>query len=150
MPPPTLKVCVLGSTGVGKTKMIKRFVYNQYDEEYEPTVAKGGVSYYISVVLNGGLYLLRLIDMPMIKEFPADTLAEWSEYHQCLLRTAHAYIFVFDLNVPATFYYVKGERWLCFTIWFLFIDLFFRISSDSRPIVRESQHAECARMDCGQ
>ena len=47
--------------------------------------------------------------MPAIKEFPVNSLEEWSLFQQALLRTAHAYIFVFDLNTPSTFYYVKSK-----------------------------------------
>ena len=107
--PPFVKVCVLGSTGVGKTKLIQQFVYNYYDDQYEATTAVNNKDniYHCSTMFNGNLYQLKIIDMPAIKEFPTDATTEWSQYQQCQLRNANAYIFCFDLNSPATFNYVK-------------------------------------------
>ena len=102
-----MKVCVLGNTGVGKSKLINQFLYNEYDEQYKPTTSRGE-AHHCQTLLNGNLYQLKIIDMPAIKEFPADSIAEWSEFKQCALRNANAYVFVFDLNNPATFYYIKG------------------------------------------
>lgn len=106
--PPFVKVCVLGSTGVGKSKLIHQFVYNYYDDHYEPTNSNGNIIH-CSTMFNGNFYQMKIVDMPAIKEFPSDISAEWTEYQQCLLRNAHAYIFVFDLNMPVTFQYVKGN-----------------------------------------
>ncbi|OTF69728.1 Ras-like protein [Euroglyphus maynei] len=108
--PPFVKVCVLGSTGVGKTKLIQQFVYNYYDDDqYEPTTAANSNDniYHSSTMINGNLYHLKIVDMPAIKQFPTDATAEWSQYQQCHLRNANAYIFCFDLNSPLTFHYVK-------------------------------------------
>lgn len=106
--PPVVKVCVLGSTGVGKSKLIQQFIYNHYDDHYEPTGPKGK-QIDCSTMFNGNLYQMKIVDMPAIEEFPSDITTEWSEYHHCLLRNSHAYIFVFDLNLPTTFNYVKGK-----------------------------------------
>lgn len=104
----SVKVVVLGNTGVGKSKLIHQFTHNQYDDQYEPTGLKGDTQH-CSTIINGQVYHLKLLEMPLIKDFPADELCEWSQYGHCALRTAHAYIFMFDLNVPSSFYYVKGE-----------------------------------------
>lgn len=106
--PPLVKVCVLGNTGVGKSKLIQQFVNNHYDDQYSPTPS-GGQVHYSQTLLNGNLYQLKIVDMPAIKEFPPNSITEWEEHRQCLIRNAHAYVFVFDLNNPATFYYIKGK-----------------------------------------
>ena len=33
-----LKVCLVGEAGVGKSSLVRRFVYNQFDERYLPTL----------------------------------------------------------------------------------------------------------------
>ena len=108
MSPPLVKVCVLGSSAVGKSTLIQQFVHNHFEEQYEPTGPRG-TTLHCSSTLNGHIYQFKVIDMPVIKQFPADSLAEWSQFQHSGLRTAHAYIFVFDLNSPSTFYYLKGN-----------------------------------------
>jgi small GTP-binding protein len=34
----TLKICMVGSFGVGKTSLVRRFVFSEYDEKYHTTV----------------------------------------------------------------------------------------------------------------
>lgn len=99
---------MLGSTAVGKSTLLQQFVASQFEEAYTPT-PPGGTTLHTSCSLNGHIYHFRLLDMPAIREFPANSLAEWTEYQTAELRTAHAYVFVFDLSTPASFYYVKGK-----------------------------------------
>lgn len=109
MSPPLVKVCVLGSSAVGKSTLIQQFVENHFEETHQPTAPRGSSIRHSSCSLNGQLYHFKLVDMPAIKEFPATSLAEWTHFQQVVLHTADAYLFVFDLNTPATFNYVKGK-----------------------------------------
>lgn len=114
MSPPLVKVAVLGASAVGKSTLLQQFVSAQFEETHHPTTSSSSSDrrahhLHTSVSLNGHLYTLRLLDMPAIREFPTSSLAEWTEFQQAELRTAHAYVFVFDLSTPASFYYVKGK-----------------------------------------
>lgn len=105
--PPLVKLCVLGSCGVGKTSLIQQFIENHFDVSHRPT-RHSGDTYSFSVIMNSNLYQVKIIDMPMINYFPTNTYLEWTDYRQCALRNAHGYLIVFDLTSPGSFHYVKG------------------------------------------
>ncbi|XP_023212819.1 ras-like protein family member 10B [Centruroides sculpturatus] len=103
-----VKLIVLGAAAVGKTSIINQFVWNEYTEDYSPTEMKQ--TFYPTVYINEHLYELMIIDLPVISYFPSNTYYEWSEFQSWGLRSASAYVLVFDLNVPETFQYVKFIR----------------------------------------
>jgi Ras-like protein family protein 10B len=108
--PHLVKLCVLGSCGVGKTSLVEQFIYNNFDGNHRPTKLSGD-TYNFSIIsssINSNLCHIKIIDMPMISYFPTNSFYEWTDYRRCALRTAHAYIIVFDLTSPGSFHYVKG------------------------------------------
>lgn len=111
--PHLVKLCVLGSTGVGKTSLVEQLLKNNFDSLYRPTNQSGETSIF-SVLMNSNLYQVKIIDMPMISYFPANSFYEWTDYRQCALRNANGYLLVFDLTSPGSFHYIKG---ICCELW---------------------------------
>ncbi|XP_054154299.1 ras-like protein family member 10B [Oppia nitens] len=107
--PRLVKLCVLGSCGVGKTSLVQQFIENNFSVSYQPT-PQSGDTYSFSVVMNSNLYQIKIIDMPAISYFPNNALQEWTDYRRSALRNAHGYLLVFDLTSPYTFQYVKVIR----------------------------------------
>lgn len=103
-----VKLCVLGSSGVGKTSLVEQFLENNFQGDHRPTKMSADNTYNFSILINSNLYHVKIIDMPMISYFPANTFYEWTDFRQCALRNAHGYLLVFDLTSPGTFHYIKG------------------------------------------
>ncbi|KAF5284268.1 hypothetical protein FQR65_LT00269 [Abscondita terminalis] len=103
-----VKVIVLGAPAVGKTSIIQQFVWNEFCEDYIPTDRKH--TYYPSVITNERLYEIKISDLPVIPYFPVNSFYEWTDYRYYGLRSATAYILVFDLSNIETFQYVKTLR----------------------------------------
>lgn len=87
---------------------LQRFVTNEFSPEHRKTKKKA--EYFPSLILNDSLFELKLIDLPVIQFFPADTLTEWTDYRYFGLRSASAYLLVYDVSVPSTFHFVKALR----------------------------------------
>ncbi|RZF42104.1 hypothetical protein LSTR_LSTR006697 [Laodelphax striatellus] len=103
-----VKVIILGAPGVGKTSIVQQFVWNDFSEEYLATEEKH--TYYPSVIINDHLYELKISDLPAIPYFPANSFYEWTEYRFYGLRSATAYVLVFDLTNVDTFQYIRTLR----------------------------------------
>jgi len=103
-----VKIAILGAPGVGKISLVQQFVFNQWEPDYRSTKEKQ--FYYPSVIINNHLYELKLIDIPPIPFFPPDTLSEWRFCRGYGLRTASAYILVFDVSRAETFHYIRKLR----------------------------------------
>lgn len=103
-----LKIIVLGSANVGKTSIIRQFVFSEFTEQYVPTDSKS--AYHPTVMFNEHIYSIRLSDLPVIPYFPANSFNEWTDFRDYGLRSACAYILVFDLNDLESFHYVKSIR----------------------------------------
>lgn len=65
----TLSIAVIGAPGVGKTSIIRQFIYNDFSETYTPTQTR--YMYRPSVILNGVMYDLKILDVPPISSFPS-------------------------------------------------------------------------------
>lgn len=104
-----VKVVVLGASGVGKTSIIRQFVWNEFSDEHLPTVRKQ--TYIPSIIVGDRLYDVKISDVPVIPYFPQDSFCEWCDFRFCGLRSASAYILVFDLTNPeVTFQYIRKLR----------------------------------------
>ncbi|XP_044261484.1 ras-like protein family member 10B, partial [Tribolium madens] len=103
-----VKVILLGAPAVGKTSIIQQFVWNDFCEEYIPTDRKH--TYYPSVITNDRLYEIKISDLPVIPYFPVNSYYEWANYRYYGLRSATAYILVFDLSNLETFQYIRTLR----------------------------------------
>lgn len=67
----TLSIAVIGAPGVGKTSVIRQFIYNDFSEVYTPTRTR--YVYRPSVILNGNMYELKILDVPPISSFPSSS-----------------------------------------------------------------------------
>lgn len=106
---PLIKVVVLGASGVGKTALVKRFVSNDFPTEH--VASKKKAEYFPSLILNDSLFELKVSDLPAISHFPRTPDAEWSDFRFLGLRSASAYLFVYDASDPAaTFDVVRTLR----------------------------------------
>jgi small GTP-binding protein len=98
--PPTMKVLLLGDSGVGKSSLMMRFAANSFSEETNPTI---GIDFRVKQLDlgegEGGLVNLQLWDTAGQERFRTLT----SSYY----RGAHAMIFVFDITRPETLDSVK-------------------------------------------
>ncbi|MGH0137666.1 UNVERIFIED_CONTAM: hypothetical protein FKN15_071622 [Acipenser sinensis] len=70
----TLSIAVIGDPGVGKTSIIRQFLYNDFTEVYTPTNSR--YVYRPSVILNGNMFDLKIMEVPPISSFPASTCQE--------------------------------------------------------------------------
>ena len=86
----------------------QRFVDNEFTDEHTKTRTK--MEHFPSLILNESLFELKLIDLPVIPYFPPDSFSEWSDYRFYGLRSASAYLLVYDVSVPSSFHFVKVIR----------------------------------------
>lgn len=68
----TFKIAVLGAQGVGKSAIVRQFLYNEFSEVCVPTTARR--VYLPAVVMNGHVHDLQIMDFPPISAFPVNTL----------------------------------------------------------------------------
>lgn len=102
------KVVILGASGVGKSAIIKRFVSNSYEIEHIPT--KTRCDYYPSLVYDCSIIECRVVDLPVIDNFPTTSDDEWSRYPNFGLRNADAYILVYDVTNTDSFNFLQLLR----------------------------------------
>ena len=80
------KICMIGTSGVGKTSLVSRFVYSKFSEKYHTTV---GVKIDRAVVVvDGGEVTLIIWDLAGDDDFQ-ETPASY-------LRGSHGYLLVAD------------------------------------------------------
>ena len=56
------------------------------------------------------MFELKVIDLPVVNYFPPDNIAEWTDFKYYGLRSASAYILVYDVSLPSTFQFIKTLR----------------------------------------
>lgn len=88
--------------------MLQQFVWNEFSDEYVSTDRKH--TYYPSAIINDRLYELKISDLPAIPYFPVNSFYEWTDFRFYGLRSATAYILVFDLSNVDTFQYIRTLR----------------------------------------
>uniref|UniRef100_A0A8C6PT23 RAS-like, family 10, member A n=1 Tax=Nothobranchius furzeri TaxID=105023 RepID=A0A8C6PT23_NOTFU len=108
----TLSIAVIGAPGVGKTSIIRQFIYNDFSEVYTPTRTR--YVYRPSVILNGNMYELKVLDVPWPGSSTFSLLdehsSEWLDLRCRGVRNANAYILVYDICCVESFEYVKSRR----------------------------------------
>ncbi|XP_048413386.1 ras-like protein family member 10B [Stegostoma tigrinum] len=104
----TFKIAILGAQGVGKSAIVHQFLYNDYSDHYLPTKARR--VYLPAVVMNEHVHDLQIMDFPPIPSFPVNTLQEWADTCCRGLRSAHAYVLVYDICCFDSFEYIKTIR----------------------------------------
>ena len=87
------KICLLGASAVGKTSLVRRFVYGIFDETYETTIGCHIVDNSVSV--DGTQVTLNIWDLEG-KDDPR------SEYDTTYLAGAEGYMLVADVARPDT------------------------------------------------
>uniref|UniRef100_A0A674DU17 RAS-like, family 10, member A n=1 Tax=Salmo trutta TaxID=8032 RepID=A0A674DU17_SALTR len=102
----TLSIAVIGAPGVGKTAIIRQFIYNDFSEVYTPT--RDRYVYRPSVILNGNMYDLKILDGRLAGSGSQDR--EWLDLRCRRVRNANAYILVYDICCVESFEYVKMIR----------------------------------------
>lgn len=90
------KVCMLGSFGVGKTSLVRRFVYNEFKEDYLSTI---GVHIHkkttpLTTDASSGINFI-LWDIAQIEKF--------NEVIKNYFRGSHGAIVIFDVTRVKTF-----------------------------------------------
>ncbi|XP_078277633.1 ras-like protein family member 10A [Rhinoraja longicauda] len=101
----TFTIALLGCPGVGKTAIIRQFLYNDFSPIYSPTRSKQ--VHRASVLLDGHIYDLKIVEVPHIPTFPATGAQEWSDSRCRGIRNANAYVLVYDICCLDSFEYVK-------------------------------------------
>jgi small GTP-binding protein len=98
------KMCVLGEAAVGKTSLIRRFVYNKFQDRYIATLGTKTTAKTIKVGENGGLIELNLQiwDMLGVRTF--------SKIQKKTYSGADGAFIVLDLTRKETMY--SFEAWL--------------------------------------
>lgn len=104
-----LRIVVMGAPGVGKTCLIEQCVRSKCPEDPLPTLKPR--IYYPAIVINDHMYDARLIECPVLSGyFPSDSLQEWTGFGGCRVRSASAYILVYDVTSEETFQFIKSIR----------------------------------------
>ncbi|XP_046980645.1 ras-like protein family member 10B [Schistocerca americana] len=103
-----VKVALLGASAVGKTSIVRQFVWNEFSDDYSATDRR--YAYYPTVVINERLYELKVSDIPVIPYFPINSFYEWADFRFYGLRSANAYVLVFDLCNTESFQYIRSLR----------------------------------------
>ncbi|XP_020656457.1 ras-like protein family member 10A [Pogona vitticeps] len=104
----TLTVAVLGAPKVGKTAMIRQFLYHDFAETYRATESR--YTYRPAVVFNGEMYEVKIMDVPFLTAFPSNSSQEWSDLKCRGLRNTDAFVLVYDICNLESFEYVKMLR----------------------------------------
>lgn len=94
------KVCLLGDFGVGKTSLVRRFVYERFEDKYLSTI--GVKVSRKSMVIS---YKEKLIDMSIILWDLAGS-EEFNQFRASYLRGASGIMLVCDLTRPETLHHL--------------------------------------------
>jgi len=94
------KIVLLGQFGVGKTSLMRRFVKDEFATDYKPTL---GVQIKKKVlVLPSGNEISMII-------WDLEGFSSVSKTRSSYLLGSHAFIYVFDLTRPVTYYNLDDE-----------------------------------------
>ncbi|XP_033123327.1 ras-like protein family member 10B [Anneissia japonica] len=112
-PMESVHIVVLGAPGVGKTSLIEQHVTCRFPEIPKPTTVAS--VYTTAAVLDSQLFEINIVDMPTIPFYPLeDSIRRPSEDemngYASAISAAEALIFVYDINSPDTFEYIRELR----------------------------------------
>jgi small GTP-binding protein len=84
----TFNVALIGDSGVGKTTLIKRFLYSKFSTNHETTIE----DFYQTPIKakDNNIYILDIIDTAGLDEFKSVFLTS--------VKSRDGYIFVYDFN----------------------------------------------------
>ena len=102
MPTISKKVCLLGDFAVGKTSLVRRFVYNLFDDKYISTIGVKVSRKTVTVPRSGELVELTMMlwDLAGSEEF--------NQMRASYLRGSAGAVLVCDLTRPATLDSLRG------------------------------------------
>ncbi|OON23557.1 GTP-binding domain protein [Opisthorchis viverrini] len=105
-----LRIPIVGSRHSGKTSLVRQFVHCADVVNPTPTLTRP--EYYDRVItFNDRLFNLRMIDCPSIMgRYPTTSAEEWSHYRGWGLRSASAFVLVFDITSDQSFQYTRHLR----------------------------------------
>ena len=100
-----IQIAVIGDRAVGKTSIIRQWLYNDFSSNY---VSSRVATYHFTSMFNGQrLFHIRIIDTPRFDETNTnDPQQEWVRMY--CFRRAHLFLLVFDINREETFTYIKN------------------------------------------
>ncbi|EHA99081.1 Ras-like protein family member 10A [Heterocephalus glaber] len=105
----SLRVAVLGAPGVGKTAIIRQFLFGDYPERHQPT--DGPRLYRPAVLLDGAVYDLSIRDGDVADPgLSPGGLEERPDPKDWSLQDTDAFVLVYDICSPDSFDYVKALR----------------------------------------
>ena len=61
-------------------------------------------------MLETSLLECCVVDLPVIKKFPSSSEDEWENYRRYGLRSADAYLLVYDVTMPSSFTFLQHMR----------------------------------------
>jgi Ras-like protein family protein 10B len=101
----SIQIAVIGDKAVGKTSIIRQWLFNDYPSTYSATRL---ATYHFTSLFNGQrLYHIRIIDTPRFDDTnSSDPQQEWVRMY--CFRRAHLFLLVFDVNREETFNYIKN------------------------------------------
>jgi Ras-like protein family protein 10B len=99
-----IQIAVLGDRAVGKTAIVRQWLYNDFSTLYSETNL---ATYHFTSIFNGQrLFHIRIIDTPRFDDINnTDPQQEWVRMY--CFRRAHLFLLVFDINREESFNYIK-------------------------------------------
>jgi len=94
------KVVILGHFGVGKTSLIRRFVTNQFSDQYKVT---------IGVHISKKVVTLSPEDTISMILWDLEGTDSLDQIREAYLLGTHGVIFVFDVSRPSTFQHLSAD-----------------------------------------
>ena len=83
-------------------------VSNSFTSNYDPTRSKS--EYFPNLVLETSILECRVVDLPAIDKFPTTSEDEWQNFRHYGLRSADAYLLVYDVTTPSSFRFLQLIR----------------------------------------
>jgi Ras-like protein family protein 10B len=100
-----IQIAVIGDKAVGKTSIVRQWLFNDYPTSYLETRL---ATYHFTSLFNGQrLFHIRIIDTPRFDDTNnTDPQQEWVRMY--CFRRAHLFLLIYDINREETFNYIKN------------------------------------------